>query len=339
MDFPKISWNEVLTAVSYPQVRILAFQTHSSPSPSYNNFVLQARDLVVKSSNHISELKKQKIVDLTDIIKDPYFELTEGDSGVYYLDYPVRSMTEGFVMFPKKGEAMAPYFLEKYTDVLLKQIAEDNARIVKKLDNYFGSYMGSYKTTIRKELADYYPNMVKKLPEDFLRNYKSLGSNFLVTGYTPLIGLQKTQSHYKYGLLLSEDEYENMILILEELGRKDKKYAIPSYGKLYKFYYKLIAKNVKTKKLYKSKKIDKMNFADMTELLTGYPVQSEVFKKFTLDDIREDDEDLVKRDDLFDIIYTFRNKAAKMREYVNNTSYKFFSLGQAYYWIAGDDLF
>lgn len=338
LDFPKTSWNDVLTAVSYPQVRVLAFQTHSSPNPSYNNFVLQARDLVVKSSNHISELKKQKIVDLTDIIKDPYFELTEGDSGVYYLDYPSRSMTEGFVMFPKKGEIMAPYFLEKYTDVLLKQIAEDNARIVKRLEERF-STIGSRNTTIRNELAEYYPNMVNKLPDNFLRNYKSLGSNFLVTGYTPLLESIKNDSYYKYGLLLSEEEYMSMITTLEELGRKNKKYAIPSYGKLYRFYYKLIVKTVKKKKLHKSKRIDKMNFAEITELLTGYPAQGSIFKKFTMDDIREADEKLVSRDDLFNIIYKFRDKATKMREYVNNTSYKFFSLGQAYYWISGEDLF
>ncbi len=132
------NWSDVISQLSVVGARMLIFQSHTRSDDAYNSFVIQARDLIELTANNIAVYKKDKIVDYSaNILSNVDFSLIGSDSGVFHLDYPNKSMTQGFVLYPVNREEMQPIYLVSSLDSLIGQVYRDNKMIEDALDALF----------------------------------------------------------------------------------------------------------------------------------------------------------------------------------------------------------
>lgn len=257
-----------ISGISFTNSRLLIFQTHSIADPSYNNFIVQARNMVEQSARNISDIKKSKMVEFASSSTGSDFTLMGNNMGVYYLDYPAKSMTQGFVVFPNRGEIMAPTFLETSLDTLIQQINSDNLFIENSLYRAFAT-VGSRGTTINPRYAYLFPSYNNKpLPAEYLKANTLRKQNFMINAWAPVNDEHSVSS----GLLLSPPEYLNLTSQLFLLGGK----SLPPTTK------KAIAKQIenaveKTRKKGKdlNKSASSLTFSEVMEYLTGYyPIDS-----------------------------------------------------------------
>jgi hypothetical protein len=124
--------------------RLLSFQVFADNSDSnvYNNFVLQATAIIEHYADTTKVLKRKIIVYPDQVHRMSYFkEITKND---YSLDFPARSMTQGMVVFPEKGQMAGPELLAGGIDSLVRQIEADNLNLIASMDRAFRE-VGSHR--------------------------------------------------------------------------------------------------------------------------------------------------------------------------------------------------
>lgn len=203
--------------------RFLAYQLSSDDGNSYNNFVLQVEHLVKQSAKRISEHKRDILVHSKQLRETNHY--IEQSDNIYRLDYPQASMTQGWIVFPRKKEELPADLLVSSADSLIREIRMDNEGILSHLRTAFFE-SGTGRTRLDSLWLD-----MQKLPQGYSlshKNYKALSSlsahtNFPLTLRIPTESLNKGH----YSLLLSESELSNLRNFMEDLTRLrvDYKYA------------------------------------------------------------------------------------------------------------------
>ncbi|MFT3936522.1 MAG: type VI secretion system protein TssR [Chitinophagaceae bacterium] len=329
-------YTEVVSNLSYVNARLLIFQTHSIPHPSYNDFVLQAKNLVLQSAHNISELKKEKLVDLNDVLNNPSFSLVQGDSGIYSLDYPKSSMVQGYVMFPEKGQTMQPTFLGRGLDSLMHKMFADNQRVEKSLTQYF-SNIGIRNTKIAKPYQFYYPKYDSSyLPVNFLKAVSFSSQPFYLHSWVKYnAAVPDSVNPVKSGILLSAEEYEQVIQTLFNLaGTKD--YKEERRKIICKHLVAVIDKYFAQKNIKVEEGINKLSFAEVLEWLIGYRSANPLWQNKDISMIRHRKQ--MTLDEVLLFLSRCKEKAQWLQENVNNNQVRFFNNGQPYYWITGEHL-
>lgn len=324
--------SDVISSVSRVQARLMFFQTISKSADAYNDFVLAAEKIVVESSQNISELKKEKLVDQNDVITNLAYSLQVGDSGIYYLDYPAKSMTEGFVLYPKKGEVMLPGILKKNFDSLLHQIILDNRKVIQSLHTYFKSNIGVNNTDVRKEFAGYMPNAPSPIPVNFASSFINIDNGFLIPGFAKG-GIDTTPANtVKYGVLLTEAEFDKQAYYFDQIfntsgakGRFDKKEGIYRYMLFLKKY----ASEHSTK--LSRGKMKKMTPAAALKFFTGFVTTDSLSNSLTLKQLRKKKSITNKR--MIEFFNGFKYAANAMREKKNEPYVRINCKGTYYYWV------
>lgn len=195
--------------------RFLAYQLSSDDGNSYNNFVLQVEHLVKQSAKRISEHKRDILVNSEQLRESNQY--IEQSDNIYRLDYPQASMTQGWIVFPRKKEELPADLLVSSADSLIREIQMDNEGILSHLQTAFFE-SGTGRTRLDSLWLD-----MQKLPRSYSlshKNYKALSSlsahtNFPLTLRVPLENLNK--GHYY--LLLSESELNNLRNFMTDLTR------------------------------------------------------------------------------------------------------------------------
>ena len=192
-------------AITRVKARLICFQTQAKSDDTYNNFVLLAEKLVINSAKNISELKKEKIVNPQDVSLENDYSLSQAAEGIFRLDYPKQSMTQGYVIFPKKGEMMPINILKSSIDSLLGQITFDNKHIDKSLTTYFRSDIGVKKTSLYDKYKDTLTLPQKRIPPAMASGFLGKDNTFLFKGY-----LYAPERAGENGILLNEQEFEQL---------------------------------------------------------------------------------------------------------------------------------
>ena len=115
--------------------RIVGCQIYSNQGNSFNNFVLQVEDMISRSSDKLVKQKKDLLVHSEQL--SPNNQYREISENVYALDYPLNSMWQGRILFPKKKESLSPDLLLSELDSLLAEAVVDNNDIIAHLQNSF----------------------------------------------------------------------------------------------------------------------------------------------------------------------------------------------------------
>ncbi len=331
-----ITYADVISRLSYVRARMLVFQTHSIPHPSYNDFVIQTKNLVLKSALNISELKKEKLVDLNDVLSNPSFSLAKGDSGVYFLDFPARSMTQGYVLFPGKGEIMQPFFLERQLDSLMQKLYMDNERVEASLYRFFNT-IGIRNTRILDPYRFYYTSVdTGYLPLSFLKAVPFRGRPFTISGWVIYKdNLQDSLNNVTFGVLLSVDEYEQMIRALFDLGG-ERDYTNESRRRIYRHLHGVVNSYLNRKNIEVDERISRLSLAEVLEWLTGYKSVNPLWNITELRMIKSAGKS--KKEALL-FLAQCKKTALWMQQNANSMSHRFFNNGQAYYLLDNKSLF
>lgn len=349
--------------------RMLGFQLFGGNPDKFNNFVLQVENMIDNYAVKISRQKREIIVYADQLRK--YHEYKEVNKNVYCLDFPDRSMTQGWVVFPQKQENLPLEGLASSVDTLLQQVKGDNRLLTQSLYKAFNE-IGNFRNREDSTLVDYFqmqPSGIKSLPEA-LRNAEP-------EWYLPAqpVVLHDSVSHLlEYWLLVTEAEFKRMRNFVNALSKYgvDYKYEARKKEKvkkrkicdcpedevllkdtrssaaemedsheyastkkvranLFALYYTYI-NNGKLCRI-KYKKLKNMSMAEAQRLITTCPTDNPFLEAFTVNDLKR------KRhlaDETLDMLVEyFKSKKSAWEEAAGKG---FTSNGQTYYWISKDML-
>ncbi|XZF16261.1 type VI secretion system protein TssR domain-containing protein [Chitinophagaceae bacterium MMS25-I14] len=323
------SVNSIIGSISRAHAKLMFFQSVSKPSDAYNDFVLSAEKTVIGSAQSLSEAKKQKIVDLNDIIPDPGYNLVTGDSGVYSLNFPTQSMSQGFVLFPKKGSVMQPGMLKKYFDTLLHQVVYDNQHINTSLRTYFRN-IGAKTTSVKPGYISSLDSFATSLPLPFMRAFANEQNIFLTPAHMTAAPFTSAQQLPIYGILLSESEYEQQIQQFNNiysLTAASEKFRRRKAYKKYKQFVRLYARNNHLRTGIHPKY---MTTGQALHLYSGYITTDSFSNNIILRDLKKKKK--ISRKDALDFYNRFKYAADAMQEQKNTPGVRVPSGNNIYYW-------
>jgi hypothetical protein len=216
--------NAAMRSLTLARARMLFFQSASGSSDFYNNFVLFSENILTSTARNIAELDKERIVDQKMIMDKNNYSLVMGEGGIYSLDYPKASMSQGFVVFPKKGELNSSNLLVKSLDSLLVQVTDYNKTVNTSLKNYFKSSVGSSKTTLKPDFRNQFSDAPATIPTETTAQLISYENPFITKG-TYSDEFKESYPAVEKGILLSESEYDKLRTFYQEIYQETKSYS------------------------------------------------------------------------------------------------------------------
>lgn len=318
--------------ISRAKAKIISFQTQSKASDTYNNFVLLSENVVTSTSSNIAELNKEKVADQSMVTSRNNFNLIEGESGVYSLDYPNQSMTQGFVIYPKRREANNNSLLINALDSLISQVKHENLSTEKSLTSYFKSELGSNKTKLDGRYNFMFKNSPDLLPWPIAASLVAHDYPMLTPGHiseelkSPMEGVQR-------GILVSEYEYENLRLLYLEIYNETKPNnssfnqgrAISKYVNILNNYLpnvEELSKNQLYRQPMRFAVINSTGFdVSIEEIMSDKPLKS--WKKTKL----------VPKNYVQDYFKNYKKLADRLHENRNNPKIKIIQNGTTFYWL------
>jgi hypothetical protein len=321
---------EAIRSIQSVKARLLFFQTHNIPNePAYINFVGDAKELISKSAENITELKKKIIVPNTypNILNNVSF--TNDSTGrIQQLDYPKKAITQGFLLFPHDSENMPAKYLADYLDSLITTIAIDNRTIERGLRSAIAQ-SSSGNTKIKKQFAYRFPKYAtEKIPLDFLKSNTLRNQNFLIPAWMLLRSndTQYLQEGLTAGVLLSEKEYTdfaNQLALLGGNGYYDSKETIVKH----------ILNAIEKAQSLQNTKIDKplkeLTFSEALGFVSGYFPVDPVWRRTTLSDYQSSEKIGMDIGKVF--LDECRSKAIWLHDHNNNSNLQIRNNGRTYY--------
>lgn len=220
--------NTALRNLTLGRAKMLFFQSASGSSDYYNNFVLFSENVLTGTARNIAELDKEKIVDQKMILDKNNYSLVMGEEGFYSLDYPKGSMSQGFVVYPKKGEISSSSLLIKSLDSLLAQVTDYNLRVDASLTEYFKSPVGSSRTVLKPDFRTQFANAPALIPKETASQMISYNYPFITKGtYTE--EFKENYPAVEKGILVSENEYDKLRAFYQDVYRETESFS-PSFS-------------------------------------------------------------------------------------------------------------
>ncbi|WP_158961964.1 type VI secretion system protein TssR domain-containing protein [Myroides fluvii] len=205
------SKQEALAAkISSTGSRVIFYQVAANNGDSHNDFVLTAEEVIKRSANQITNKKKQKLVDYEGIVEANAFDLSQGDQGVYQLDFPTQSMHQGAVIFPRKGEENKPMLLQRILTKMIGDIATENQRIGRALTAVFSSDLGVSHTKIKPVYQPFFRQENTYVPIGIAKQLINQNYAFMQEGIMADSAETIDARTREYGVLLDENEMEQL---------------------------------------------------------------------------------------------------------------------------------
>ncbi|MGU3373612.1 type VI secretion system protein TssR domain-containing protein [Chryseobacterium sp. M5A1_1a] len=322
----------VIGSLTQAQARLIMFQTSARSSDTYNDFVLMAENVVTTTAKNIAELKKQKIINQSDVLTKNNFSLVEGDAGFFSLAYPKQSMSQGFVIFPKKGDVATPGFLKKSVDSLIAQVTVDNQSIDKSLNEYFHSSVGAGKTDVDLKYKYLYPGLTNPVSAGIAAQLINYGNPFLVKGYIPK-ELKEYTPGIEKGILISESEYDNLKAFYTEVYKNTgaEKADFNQAGAI-REYVRLLKKYNPTIKFLDKGDLYELPMSYAVGMSTGFDLsEEELMAKYKLKGWKK--AKIVPNETVRTYFRHYKDLAERMLNHRNNPAVKIQQNGQTFYWL------
>ncbi|NAW50015.1 VWA domain-containing protein [Elizabethkingia argentiflava] len=270
-----------INALSRANAKTVFFQTQSKSADAYNDFVLLGEKAVVNSAKNIAERKKEKIVNQNDLLINNSYSLSKGENGIYFLDFPRQSMTQGFVLFPRKGETMPAGVLKSAIDTLLVQVTKDNKQIDSMLTKYFRSEIGVNHTSLAAPYHHLFPLTDQLIPTQVAASVLNHNTSFLIEGQFRGVQNSRLPSQIEQGILLNEQEYEQLrsfyTHVYKEVLSKDKF----SKRKGLRTYLKVVSEHNPRLERIKRRKLKNMPVSELIKFTTGFSISGNSLMNMT----------------------------------------------------------
>lgn len=353
----------LIDKISNANVRVLGFQLHGERSTAGNNFVLQISSLIDNYANKVMQKKRSKIVYPDQII--PYNRFKERSKNIYSLDFPDNSMTQGWILFPQKDNDQPLNNLISSVDTLILDVKKDNDSMVAHLDRAFRE-LGKYQTQLDSLWIGYHNIGMSE-------NKKSMIDAKYPMWYLPsqsLVFDDAMNETLDYKLLLSEDEFDDLLGFLRDISINEVDYVYKgkkkeakdicncpedyiidtpetavedakfrNTKKIRKSLYNLYLKLLNDCRICTPDKniLNHYSLADVQLMITGCPSSTPQLNKYILNDIK--DHKKISDGELQQLILYFKDKKENLENLLTTKQiYKFESNGENYYWISQDML-
>lgn len=306
--------------------RILTVQMYSDYNEWYNNFVLNAKELVSESAVFVAGEKKKYLIDGEGLNDKQMYNTSQLDSISYYLDYPVNSLVQGGVVFPTKGDVISKKQIRVAIRRLLKETDEDISKQLRSLDSAFrlsGIAHEKVSTHFFKQFGGEEDVLVgDQMPHN--------GFKFSETFQLPKPAGGDLAEDAQYLLILNQLEYDETLDILQKLSRPEIEANKPSSRRiLYRNYRQMLL----ALQPGRSKRMMKMlPLSEYLRQITGLPLLGDAWKHYRVRDIRKSMP-----------IAAFKSYQQYLKVLFDSfqgqgTRQRFLSNGQAYYFITEDNL-
>lgn len=349
--------------ISDLNTRILGFQLHGSEDNEGNNFVLQVENLINYYADRNKTTKRDKIVFTNQLNNNNRYR--EVAKNVYALDYPARSMSQGWVLFPEKGSLTPLDILASTVDSIVCEINADNANIIDNLDLAFNT-VGNHRYAYDSTFIHYF-HQEKPIDKKISQYFKKMPLWYIPT--SPFnINKDSISDKPAFSLLLSKEELDELIEFFDLLSAQEPDYQYvedktikskkkcncpdddepivpmptvlnengePEYRstkKIRKYIQNIYIKEMRSCKLckYSKKEIKSYNLAYAQQKITGCPSYSTLLKKYTINDITN--KKIISDKELDLLITYFKTKKEELLKYVQEPD-SFVSNNQTYFWL------
>lgn len=314
-------------ALKKVECRLLSFQVFGALGDIPNNFILHSRELVQEIADRGSDLKKARLVRPDMVTPTNDFNLRMGDRNVYQLAYPDHSMVPGWVLFPRKNQALPFKELYAATDSLFLQVAHESQTVTAALEKTF-QRLEPQGDRVNPKLSPVYASAGMKLPASASSLTRLDEYPYLSRAYTP--ATVKEGRRWKYIVLLPVDEYDGVGRWLDQLSGDDIDPALTlDRFKLQNRYRQVLSEAGLSKRA-------SITLDQLLNNLLDLPVANPLFKRLP---IRQ----LISRKQVSDallsqVLYLLRERRDYYRRIPTFRNSRFTSNERPYYWIS-EDLF
>jgi len=320
---------KIISDLVMTNTKLILYQPYSSSGASYSTFVTQAKLILKKYGEKSTPIKRNYQMHLTEEAYTNGFKpLETGNANIYCLDFPEKSITQGFILFPTIGTKLESRYLKIALDSLVNQINQDNQITINEIQSTFNS-SSVFNSTSNKYFERYY-NMYTTLPRNLEIASKNINFNYFIDGYT--IYPKNNHSGIKYytqQLLITNHEYEEICVVFKKINLNtllknpssdNKNSTEKSIQKIFKEYLNISTKHYKNPTL-----------ADFFYETCGYNTSNNLLKKIYLNNIFDNKE--ISSSNLFDTLEKLNIIFRNFYTIESDQRYLFISNGEKYYWI------
>ncbi|WP_230848026.1 type VI secretion system protein TssR [Myroides odoratus] len=200
---------ELVRQIASTGSRVIFYQVRGNPNDAHNDFVLAGEEITKISAAQIARDKKQRLVDYKGIVDNNVFDLSQEDQGVYQLDYPMQSMHQGAVIFPRKGEDNKPLLLQQVFSKMVQDITMDNQHIDSTLTAVFRSDVGVAYTKAKPDYVSFNQQTKNKVSIPIAKQLIHRDYAFMREGILQN-AVVIAEENKEYGVLLDEEEIEQV---------------------------------------------------------------------------------------------------------------------------------
>lgn len=309
--------------------RMLVFQVYNKFDPSFNNFVLESRQLLEKAAQQQAERKKLRMVKGEGLAVTQQFNTAYTDSVSYYLNYPEASLIPGAIVFPGRGAVKTNREMMTALNRFLGEVYTDNKQIITSLDSVFMT-SGRLKEKIAEPVmasisqpgANLPDNLGELLPHNAFKYYFDVEVKE---------GMMAKGSPMEYALLLSHDEIIQLSDVLSRLAGDNLQQDQKDFRrKLFKSYLSYGASQWEG--VHSRSAVRGMKLPEYLEKVTGMPLDLDALSRYSIKDIKRgmDDQD-------FERFITWLRKCNQVVKKQLQTGDYFISNGQPYFYIIQSD--
>jgi hypothetical protein len=205
--------------IANANARILGYQIYSETNTAGNNFVLQLENMIDRYVEYETIAKRERLVYSSQY--KPNYKYRESGRNIYTLDQE-HSITQGWLLFPGKHESVQPDFIAKSIDTMIMEIKQDNDTIIDCIYRAFNEF-GINRYQYDSLWLDYNePDSQQPFNSELTRR---MPNNF-PAWYLPgdPVTVMETDENLDYYLLLSENEINEIILLLDDITRYEPDY-------------------------------------------------------------------------------------------------------------------
>lgn len=322
-----------ISALSAARARIISYQTYSGMSEASNNFVLLSENIITNSGKNIAELEKERIADQSMVLNKNDYSLLQQEEGLYSLDYPKKSMWQGFVIYPKKGDFNSSALLSKSLDSLLSQATKQNKILEVSLTKYFQSAIANTKTEVKPDFRSEYSDVPIPLSTETSAQFVKYDNPFLVKGsYSD--EFKNAHPVVQKGILISESEFDGLRILYEEIYKETLTFSKNfSQSNAVNAYIKVLKRNNVSAEKLSSSVIKNKSMAYSVALSTGFDTSAdEILSKYMVSGWKESK--IVPAEAVKAYFKQYRMLANRLLENKNNPKIKIDQNGETYYWLS-----
>ncbi|MBO9153813.1 type VI secretion system protein TssR domain-containing protein [Chitinophaga sp. GCM10012297] len=309
--------------------RMLIFQVYNKFDPSFNNFVLESRQLLERAAQQQAENKKLRMVKGEGLAVTQQFNTSYTDSVSYYLNYPDGSLIPGAIVFPARGEVKTNREMMIALDRFLGEVYTDNKQIITSLDSVFMT-SGRLREKIPEPVMNSINQAGVTLPRDFGEQlpHNAFKYYFDVNAKE---GIVTKNAPVQFAILLSQDEMIQLTDLLSRLSGDNLQQDSKAFRKmLYRTYVNYGASQWKgnsTRSLVKN-----MKLPAYIEKATGMPVDAGELGAFNVRSIKNG-----MSGEQFEQLVTYLRKCNQVLKVQLQTGDYFISNGRPYFYVVQED--